>query len=77
MTAPIPAELDEWVDAAARHLYEAVDTARDELARDRDFLFEGTISPTFLSPTDPRLRDLAIAHAMRRFLRMLEGDQEG
>lgn len=68
----IPAEFDAWVDAATAHLYGSLDTAIDELQRDRDFLGDDAIAD---SPTGPA-RDAAIRHALTRMIRLLNDAQE-
>jgi hypothetical protein len=75
MTA-IPAEYDAWIDAATGHLFGALDTARDELERDRDFLTEDGQGDLPSPPQGPA-RDACAAAAVRRFLAHLNSLQEG
>jgi hypothetical protein len=71
MTA-IPAEYDAWIDAATAHLHGALDTARDELERDHDFLDE-ELPP---SPPSGPARDACIRAALRRLYADLADLQE-
>jgi hypothetical protein len=71
----IPAEFDTWIDAAASHLYNAVDTALDELQRDRDFVDPD--APDFPSPPDGDARDACICAAVNRFKEFLDSPLEG
>lgn len=73
----IPSQYAAWTDAATRHLHSALDTARDELERDRDFLEEYLRPPIEFSPPPGPQRDACTAEAMRRFLAHLIDLQEG
>ena len=68
------APYEEWVRRATDHLSNAVDTAIDELQRDRDFLHAPLLDE--LSP-DGETRELCREEAIRRFVARVIGEQEG
>lgn len=62
-----------WIALATGHLINAVDTALDELDRDRDFIPEDHDDVN--SPTDDR--EECRREAVRRFVEEVNGYQEG
>jgi hypothetical protein len=66
---------EEWVKIATDHLSDSVDTAIDELQRDRDFVPEDTKGST-LSPAG-NTRRVCIDEAVRRFIARVNDAQEG
>ena len=68
-----PAPFTEWVDFAFAHIMNAVDTALDELDRDRDFLTPD--DPKVASP-EGRDREVAKELAIARFVNEVIALQE-
>lgn len=67
---------EEWVNIAFSHLYGSLDTAMDELDRDRDFFSDEETPLILASPLDKETRDACKVEAMRRFLAALNAEQE-
>lgn len=65
---------EAWVQAATAHLHGAVDTARDELERDRDWI---PLEAIHLTAPAGMTRQECIREAVRRFLAHLNELQEG
>jgi hypothetical protein len=68
---------EAWILLAAAHLFEAVDTARDELERDRDFLWVGDVPLVRHPSPQGNTRQECINEAVRRFLTYINELQEG
>lgn len=71
--SPAPARYPDWVNFAFAHIFEAVDTAIDEVQRDADFLTED--DPKVPSPEGDD-RQECIREAVARFVAEVMTAQE-